>query len=94
MESDSAGEHPRLVAYRRPGRHGSDRLPNSPLPSQRQAGLVLEAQHGPGGVRADPNLRAVRGGLGHRQQGVHARGAERRVRVPDGAHAAHAHRGR
>lgn len=36
----------------------------------------------------------MRGGVGHGQQGVHARGAERRARVPDGVTAAHAHGGR
>lgn len=77
-----------------PGRHGSDRLRNPPLPSKHQAGLLLEAEHGAGGIRADPSLRAVRGDFGDRQQGVHACGAERRLPVPDGVHAAHAHCGR
>lgn len=72
-------------------RHGSDRLRYPPLPQRHQAGLLPEAEHGADRVRADPSLRAVRGDISHRQQGVHARRAERRARVPDRIPAAHAH---
>ncbi|XP_035468159.2 uncharacterized protein C12orf56 homolog isoform X2 [Scophthalmus maximus] len=76
-------------------RHGSDRHREpAPLPPGRPAGRVPEAQHGAERVRADPRARAVRGGVGAREQGVHARGAERRARVPHRAPAAHARRGR
>lgn len=75
------------------GHDGSDRLRDSPRPQEHQAGLVPEAQHGAVGVRADPRLRAVRGGVGLGAQGVHARGAERPAGLPDRVPATHAHRG-
>lgn len=72
-------------------RHGSERVRFALLPREHQTGLVPEEKHGPGGLREDPILRAVRGDIGDHQQGVHARGAERRARVSDGVHAAQDH---
>lgn len=61
------------------------------MPAERAAGLVPAAEAGAEGVRTDPGLRAVRGAVRVHQQGVHARGAQRRVRVPHRVLATHSH---
>lgn len=79
-----------------PLRHGSksNRFRDPPDPAEPPAGLLPEAEHGPGTVWTDPGLRTVRGGVGQHPQGLHARGSERRARVPHRVLSAHTHHGR